>query len=203
MLATPYSEAVGQSVASALFKIARKDALRPNIPIEIWAWLNRRPFLPPAYRGRMLGTTPGAVHHIRGLGDIEILKSYFLLAWSEWNFIEPLGLPEIERIIGVEFRRVGMRRHREDLTERLDHILGQLDRGVEYFRQHIPRFGEDHVAYARTQYTQLKEVLAELDRESMKTLSRKHPNLTLSVKVLILRVESHLTILCAPPFPCP
>lgn len=29
-----------------------------------------------------------------------------------------------------------MQRHREDLTERLDNILGQLDEGLQYFEEH-------------------------------------------------------------------
>ena len=169
VLATPYSEAVGQSVIDALLQIARKDSFRPLIPDEIWAWLKRRTSLPPLCRGRRIGTTPGVVHHIRGLKDTELLKSYFLHVWSEWDLLDPSGITGMETIIREKFCGTGMWRDREDLTKQLDRVFRELNRGVEYLKQHNPQLDETIVTFARGQYEHLKEVLAELDREATKT----------------------------------
>ena len=179
--ATPYSDAVCQSAVGALLLIAYNNTLRPQIPIEIWALLKRQPLLPAICRGRMWGTTQDVVRHIRGLGDIELLKSYFLLVWSEWNYLFFDGLGEMKEIIREEFCGIAMLRDREDLTERLDHVLRQLNRGVEYLQQHNPQIREDHITLPKFQYEQLKETLAKKDREAMKTLSSTTLNLVLSM----------------------
>ena len=46
-LAVPYTEEVGQSVVDALLQIASEGRLQPFIPVDIWAWLKKRPSLPP------------------------------------------------------------------------------------------------------------------------------------------------------------
>jgi hypothetical protein len=173
----PYSEEVGRSVVDALFQIAFNYSLRRYIPIEIWAWLKRRPSLPPVCRGRSLSTSSEAVSHIRGLENIELLKSYLLLVWSEWNDLYESGLDEMEIVIREEFDGILMWRHREDLIERLDHVLGQLDQDLDYFKQYNQKIGEDQIARAKEQYGRLKEVLVEVDEVAMKTLSRAPPNL--------------------------
>ena len=161
-LATPYSEEVGRSVINALLQIASVDFLQSHIPIDIWVWLNRRPSLPPVCRGRSRASSSGACSHIRGLGDIEILKSFFLLVWSEWSFLEFAGLAEMELTIREDFGGVGMWHHREPLVERLDYILGQLDRGLEYFKHHKPTLREGTIRLMKEQYAELKEVLLEI-----------------------------------------
>jgi hypothetical protein len=181
-LATPYSEAVGQSVVDTLLQIAYRSTLRPHIPIEIWAWLKIRPPLLPECRGRYLGSAPAVVRHIRGLGDIEILKSYFLLVWSEWNYLYPSGLAEMEITIRKEICGVAMRRHREDLTGRLDHVLERLDRELEYFKQQNPRIDEAHITKAKRHYGRLREVLAEVGRSLTEALPGTHPTLIPSLK---------------------
>ena len=65
----------------------------------------------------------------------------------------------------------------KDLTERLDQVLSQLDRGLEYLKQYNPRLREENVTRARQQYGQLKKALVELNGEAMKTLSRTSSNL--------------------------
>ena len=176
-LATPYSEEVGQSVVDTLLQIAHQNFIRSHVPIEIWVWLKRRPSLPPVCRGRFYGTATPVVRYIRRLGDIELLKSYLLLVWSEWNLLYASGHTTMELAIREKFCGIEMWRHREDLTQRLDYVLGQLDRGVEYLREHNPYIRDDHIADASFQYEQLKEILAEVDREAMKTLSRTSSSL--------------------------
>lgn len=175
-LATPYSEEVGRNVVDALLQIAFERPLRPHVPIEIWAWLKRRPSLPPVSWGRYHGTTLDIVRHVQGLGDIELLKSYFLVVWSEWVVLFTSGCPEMEVLIRQEFCGTGMWRHRQDLIERLDYVFGQLDRGMEYLQQYNPEITKAHIRLARKQYGGLRAALAEVEREAMRTLSRTPPD---------------------------
>ena len=172
-----YSEEIGQSVVDSLLQIAAVDSLRPHIPTDIWAWLERQPSLPPVCRGRKGGTWPQIVHHVRLLGDTEILKSYFLLVWSEWRFHSGPSLNEMVTSIKEDFSGIKMRNHREDLLRRLDHILEQFDRGLEYFKQHYPSLEADIVGQTKSQYEMLKQVLVEMDMGEMKTPACASPEL--------------------------
>ena len=166
VLATPYSEVVGQNVVDALLQVAYEDTLRLEIPIDIWAWLKRRPSLPPVSWGRVSRTASVVVRHIRELGDIEILKSYFLLVWSEWGNLHPDGFAEMKIAIKEEFSGIAKRHHRKDLTERLDYILGRLDQEAEHFKQYTQRIDDLVIELMKEQYGQLKEVLFEMDRST-------------------------------------
>jgi hypothetical protein len=179
--AIPYTEEVDQSVVDTLLHIAAIDSLRPHIPVGIWAWLEKRPFLPPECIGRRRGITRDLVHYIRALGNIEILKSYFLLVWSEWdNIRNGDGLAEMQVSIRQDFSGHGMERHRKDLIQRLDHVLWGLDQGVDYLNQitqNNPRIYGGDVQRAKEDYTTLKEVLLEVDREATKILIRMSPGM--------------------------
>jgi len=175
--AVPYSEEVGQNVVDALLQIASVDSLRSHIPVDIWAWLKKRPTLSPVCHGRSEGTKGDVVRHVRALGDIEVLKSYLLLVWSEWDPISSRsgGLAEMQVAIREGFSGIGMGRDREELIERLDHVLGQLDRGLLGERR--PSLGEDEIQRAKEQYEELKKVLLEVDSETMDVLARTPPSL--------------------------
>jgi len=80
------TEEVAQSVVNTLLQIASQEELIPYIPADAWSWLAKRPSLPPICRGRDVGTRGHVVRAVRALKDIEALKSYFLLVWSEWNY---------------------------------------------------------------------------------------------------------------------
>ena len=84
--AVPYTEEIGQCVVNTLLQIASQRELLSHIPADAWSWLTKRPSLPPICRGRDVGTRPHVVRAVRALKDIEILKSYFLLIWSAWNY---------------------------------------------------------------------------------------------------------------------
>ena len=176
--AAAYTEAVGQSVVDTLLQIAGVDHLRPHIPIDIWTWLKKRPFLPPMCCGRRWGTEFGVVHQIRGLGDIEILKSYFLLVWSEWDYLYYPGLDEMKIAISDDLGGIGMWCHREDLIQRLDYVLGQLGWGLEFSKLCNPEVSGYHVETAKAQYRGLKEILLEVERQAMDTLTRTSPKFT-------------------------
>ena len=176
----PYTEVVGQSVVDTLLHIASIDSLRPHIPVSIWAWLEKPPSLPPVCLGRSSGTKGDVVRHVRSLGDIEILKSYFLLVWSEWGTIrQDGGLTEMQISIREDFSGIGMGSHREDLIKRLDYILEQLDRGLGYFEPHAPIIYEQDIRRVKEQYTELKEALLEVDGEAVDILTRTFPKITI------------------------
>jgi len=170
--AVTYTEEVGRSVVDALLQIASVDSLRPHIPVGIWAWLKKRPSLPPECLGRLEGTKGDVVRHVRALGDIEVLKSYLLLVWSEWDPTFSTGFGEMCTSIREDFGGIGMGCHRKDLIERVDHVLGQLDQGR---LEHEPGLCE----WAKGQYGNLKETLLGVDREAMDVLTRTPPTLIL------------------------
>jgi hypothetical protein len=173
--AVPRTQEVSRSVVDTLLHIASVDSLRSHIPVGIWAWLDMRPSLPPVCFGRPSGTGRNVVQHIRKLGDVKILKSYFLLVWSEWD---PISDPPYQNTVGMQvsiwedFSGLEAGPHRKDLINRLDHVLEQLDRGLEYLKQHKPSIDERHLRRAKEDYTKLKEVLLEVDREAVEILTR-------------------------------
>ena len=178
--ALPYTEEVGQSAVGVLLHIASVNILQPHIPTGIWTLLKKQPTLPPECSGRSRGSSGDVVRQVRALGDIEILRSYLLLIWSEWDHIDDQpsgGLIEMEISIRENFSGIEMWRHRQDLVKRLDHVLGQLDRGLDYLQQHKPSLDTHHVSRAKTQYSELKAVLLEVDVGAMNGLSRKPPRL--------------------------
>ena len=160
------------SVVDALLQIASINSLRPHIPVEIWARSKRHPSLPPSCRGRLMGTEQSVVHHVRSLRDIEILKSYFLLVWSESHSLPASSLGSMVISIEEDFSGIGMWRDREDLVNYLDHILGELDNQLTYPLLYRWRASEDAVQHARSQYTVLRGTLLEVDARAMEILTR-------------------------------
>ena len=170
---TQCTEDVGQSVVDALLHIASIDSLRSQIPAGIWTWLNKRPSLPPVCFGRSMGTKRNVVRLVRELGDTEILKSYFHLVWSEWDYIfDGSSRNEMQISIREDFGGIGLGHHRKDLVKRLDHVLKELDRGPGYLKQYKLWIDEVGVRRAKGQYINLKETLLEADREALEVLTR-------------------------------
>ena len=178
VLAVPYTEEVGWSVVEVALQSASKDSLRPHIPIGVWALFKEQPTLQPISEGRRTGTGPDIIRHVRGLGDLEILKSYFLLVWSEWDRVFYGGLDVMEMLIREDFCGTGMGQHREDLVHRLDHVLEELGRGPGYFRQRAGYrwYGnvDREIDARKEQYRKLKDVLLEVEAAE-KTPTRASP----------------------------
>ena len=162
-LALPYTEEVGQSVVDVMLQIASRRSVRPHIPIDIWVWLKKRPSLPPWSLGRFRAIYSDAIYHIRGLGDIEILKSYFLVVWSEWVYLYNDHLERMEVSIREDFGGIEMRDHRKDLIERVHHILGELGQGVAYLKLRLPSYYLGRVEPTMKSYKRLERVLLEVD----------------------------------------
>ena len=154
-------EEVGQSVVDTLLQIASEAELLPHIPTNVWSLLTKRPALPPTCLGRHVGTWVHIVKAIRALKDTEILKSYFLLVWSEWEDLQIDGFNEMCASIREDFGGIEMGHHRTDLLHRLDHILEQLDLGLDHFRQRDPNLSAGYLRNMKRDYGELKKILLE------------------------------------------
>jgi len=152
--ATQYTEEVGQNVVDALLQIASDDFLRHYIPINIWELLKKEPSLPSMYHGLVKGGSGDVVAHVRGLGDVGLLKSLFLLLWTDQCTPSSDGTRAMEESIRTDFSGSGMEQHRRDLIERLDYVLGRLEQNPQ----------QAHFQEAKDQYTKLKGALSGVDR---------------------------------------
>jgi len=164
----PHTEEVAESVVNTLLQIASEKKLLPYIPADTWLWLTKQPSLPPVCLGRYSGTKSHVVEAARRLKDIEILKSYLLLIWSEWDILYSEGA--MCTSIREDFSQVGMGHHRADLIERLDYVLGQLGQGLEYLNQHNLDINWNNLQIMEQQYGKLKEVLLEVNIEAITRL---------------------------------
>ena len=175
--AVPYSE-VDQRMVEALLMVSNGCSMRPHIPVNIWVWLNKRLSLPPVSWGRYDASLKFIMCHVRGLGDVEILKSYYLLVWSEWQLHWDECLTEMETSIREDFGGVEMWGHRDDLIRHLDCVRGQLDRGSEHSEQYCrPWTNGGDIRRRKAQYERLKDALLAVDRITMETLAREVPRL--------------------------
>ena len=99
--------------------------------------------------------------------------------------------------IREDFSGIGVWYHREGLIERLDHVLGQLARGLGYLKQHKPSITENHIQTAREQYGELKRVLLEVDGEAVNTLARAPLGLTIFGLLVLTDVQNPTRPSCA------
>ena len=147
---------------------------------------------------------------MQGLGDIEILKLYLLLVWSEWDTDNSDGWFEADMLTWLgEFDGMETWSYRDDLIKLLDRIQEQLERRLEYFQQQRPEIDEDCIERNKKRYWRVKNVLLGVYERVMETftpiLTRMPLRLILFISVLILVdvSETHSTFVCALPLPCP
>ena len=174
--AIPYTEEVGQCVVDALLRIAHVDSLRSGIPPHVWTWLKEVPSFSPPPEGYPEGSERDVFHHVRGLGDIEILKPYLLLIWSQLGFLEDSCFTEMQASIREDFNGIEAGRHRRDLMELLDQRLEDIEEISS-----APDYGGG-VGSGRAeleQYRELKKVLVEVDREAVRLLTGVSPRPTI------------------------
>ena len=169
----PYSEEVGQSVVETLLRILEHDSLLEYIPIHVWGLLKKRLSPSPVWWARFNGSRPSVVSHVRGLGDVEILKSYLLLILSEWNIFEFDFYREVRTLIYEDFGVIGMWYHREDIIKHLDCVQQQL------IGQHQSWIDDRNIRRSKRRYRHLKWQLLEADRRAMETLTRRPSRLIL------------------------
>ena len=170
-LAVEHTEEVGESVVDTLLQIASDDSLRQGISDDVWGLLKKQVSLPPVCRGRSLGTGLDVALHVRGLKDVDILKSYYLLVWSEWDFLPDPVINEMETSMKEDFGGIGVWGHRRDLIEHLDHVLAQLDGRLGSLDKEKRGIVEDSIEQAKGQYTRLKNALVRADMEATETLT--------------------------------
>ena len=178
----PHTEELAQGVVDTLLQIASYPDLLQHIPPEAWSWLTLRPSLPPVCMGRRRGTDGRIVNAVRALKDIEVLKSYFLLVWSEWDYLNDDGFDETCTSISEDFSGIGMGQHRADLIQRLDHVLQQLDRGLEYLRQQNPYIYEEDLQRSKDQCQKLRGMLLEMGPEAIDCM----PHLTMKTLCVLI-----------------
>ena len=166
--AVPYTDDIGRSVVETLLEIASLDSTSPHIPVGMWSWLNKGSFLHLARHQR---THPVVVRTIRARGDIGVLKPYLLRVWSERDDLQPGGFEEMRTSIWENFIGATMEEHRKDLLQHLDHILEELDLGLEHLRSREPNLNESTLYCRKYEYGRLKETLLWVDRQG-----RDHTN---------------------------
>jgi hypothetical protein len=206
--AVPYTEEVAESVVDTLLQISVDSDLRQFIPADIWLWLNKRPSLPPVCKGRGSGSACDTVRTVRALNNIGILMSYLITIWSEWNHLNPSGFAEMQISVREDLNGIGMGCHRGELIQRLDYILGELDRrsGPPDANLEDDALWRDQVGHLlprmKDQYGLLKRILEEVDQEATQILNRMPPNL-ISLGLLNLidlhRISLHLRVCPASP----
>ena len=163
------------SVVHVLLLIASEPDLLPYIPAGVWSWMLKQPSLPPFCFGYAAGTKAETVEKVQGLKDIEVLKSHFHVVWSEWNLSMIYGglirLKNMDAVLHKEFSGIGMGHHRADLIQRLDHILGELDQGLDHLQQHKPNFDADDIQRMKNKYGELKNILLEMNVKAITRMS--------------------------------
>jgi hypothetical protein len=165
VLQVSFTEEVCRSAVAVMLQISLNDSLWPLIPINIWAWLKEQPALSPLFGRQPVKMDEGLIRYLHGLDDIEILKSYLLVLWSEGH--EVWFLDEAADFICETFGGIGMQDHKKDLIKRLDHVLGQLDQGLAYSKQHnIWSLALGRQIWSRTScYRRLKKLLEGVDSD--------------------------------------
>ena len=178
--ALPYTEEIARGVVDTLLQIASEEELEPYIPVGLWSWLTRQPSLPPICWGRHVGKSLYVLRAVQAFKNPEVLKSYLLLVWSEWDgYHWPYHLNEACTSIRESFGGIEMGDHRADLVQRLDDILKQLDHWLEYFTQHDPEFEKGSLGKRKGQYTKLKKVLLDVERRTSSPATSLFRELTL------------------------
>ena len=167
-----YSEKVVSSVVNTLLQLGTSDTLRPDVPIGMWAWLKKQPSLPPSCHGRYDATQESRlIRYLRGLGDLDILKSYFVVVWSEWDHLEDSHFYQAQTSIVEDFVGISMQPHRTDLIKRLDHVIKRLNRGLDHFQRFEWWIKEGEIQGRKRQYETLRKVLLKVDKRATRILT--------------------------------
>lgn len=158
------TEAVCQAVVDVLLQMAFFHSVRAHITPKAWAWLNKRPSLPPRCRGRLLCSIGSNVlPAIRSRKDIQLLTSYLVTMWSEWDCAGEWAFEGMCEVLKEDFCRddhnEGVRGYRIDLIARLNLVLGELGNGLGYLRARHLDMQPDEFEVIRGRYRELKRIL--------------------------------------------
>ena len=175
---SPKEEVFALSIVDALLQIGYHELLPSCLYGDTWSWLKLRPLLPPVCKGRTFGSFPQVVRTVRDLKDTEILNSYLLLVWSERDYPDAEGYLEMQDSIRRDFSGIELNSHRADLLQRLDHILAELDRGLQHSQQYDPLLDRGHLWWVKIRYGGFRETLLEMDRAALEVPTRASSRLT-------------------------
>ena len=176
-----YTSEIGQSVVEVLLRMACAYQWRPHITGEAWRWLKRRPQLPPVCRARSLCCNDlGAISKVESFNDVEILRDYLIVVWSEWDWLAPWVCSYMCAVIRKRFGGERKKGHRDELRDRLLHIQKQLDLGMDHLRNQGSEMSADYLQPTKEAYRALLETLSEVEslrisRESTPDHERTSP----------------------------
>ena len=128
----------------------------------------------------------GVVRAARALTDLRTLKSYLLLVWLEWDYLYHDGHGEICTLIREDSGGVWMGHPRKDLLKHLDHILGQLNLGLDHLQQHKPSLKKSSIKQVKKQYVKLKQVVVEEDKKVAIAMACEFSKLIIPLSLLTL-----------------
>ena len=158
-----YTPEIGQSVVQVLLRMACAYQWRPHIK-RVWRWLKRRPQLPPVCRARsMCCNDLGAISKVESLKDIEILKGYLIVVWSEWDWLAPWVCSYMCAVIRKRFGGERKKGHRGELRGRLLHIQKQLDLGMDHLRNQGSEMPAAYLQPTKEAYEALLVTLSEVE----------------------------------------
>ncbi|KAF9645648.1 hypothetical protein BDM02DRAFT_488486 [Thelephora ganbajun] len=156
------TEGVCQAVVDVLLQMAFFHSVRGHITPKVWSWLNKRPSLPPRCRGRLLCSIGSNVlPAIRARNDVELLTSYLITMWSEWDCAGEWAFEGMCEALWEVFCGDDdeVREHKKDLVVRLNSVLGELSRGLGYLRSRNPDMQLGEFDVIRERYRELKRIL--------------------------------------------
>ena len=166
-----HTEVVAQCVVDTLLRVSSAKWILPHITVDIWSWLTKGSSLPPAVRfDRSYKSSPHTVRAVRELGDIEILKSYFLVLWYGWSPLWDEDVDDVRASLREDFDGYGMGHHRTDLVQRLDQVLERLDHESVSASLAGMCLGAHHPCKKRV-YRELKDVLLDMNIEAVSRTS--------------------------------
>ena len=87
-----------------------------------------------------------------------------------------------------DFGGICMGPHQADLIQRLDHVLEQLGRGLEYLKKHNPQSDGDDLQERKDNYRKLRETLLVADTKAVGRTSRLP---TIFLRVLTPAPDAH------------
>ena len=173
-----YTQEIGQSVVEVLLRMACVYQWRQHITPEAWEWLKRRPQLPPVCRARSLCCSDlGAISAMQTLKNIELLKAYLVVVWSEWDWVAPWVCSHMCTVIRKSFGGEEMKGHRDELRSRLRSVRERLDLGLNHLRKQGSKMSAADFQPTKEAYEALAETLLEMDSPpSPRILRNSHPN---------------------------
>ena len=156
-------EDVCQAVVDVLLQMAFFHSVRAHIVPGAWTWLNKRPALPPRCRGRLLCSIGSNVlPAVRAREDIQLLTSYLITMWSEWDCAGEWAFEGMCEALWDEFCGSDdgeVVECRKDLLGRLNLVLAELGKGLGHLRVRHPDMQPDEFEVIRERYRELKRIL--------------------------------------------